>query len=103
MRNKKGIKIRIEKRKNPRLDFGIVVHHNPKRRMTRDSSEEGCFIKKDEWVKDMTLLPIGTAIDFSLDFINADDNIAVTGTVVHHGDRENGVGICFKRIDERVK
>ena len=96
--NKKGNEnANRKKRKNPRRDFGNVVHH--KRRVTRDISKQGGFIKKDEWAKDMTLLPIGSDIDFSLDFINTDDYIDVTGTVVHHGNNEDGMGILFKRID----
>jgi hypothetical protein len=30
--------MQLEKRKHPRLDFGIVVIHNHKRRMTKDIS-----------------------------------------------------------------
>lgn len=43
----------LEKRKNSRLDWGIVVLNDHNRRMTRDISEQGCFIRKDEQVKDM--------------------------------------------------
>ncbi len=39
------IEMHLEKRSNPRIDFGILVHHNHKRRMTMDISEQGCFIK----------------------------------------------------------
>ena len=93
----------LEKRKKPRLDWGILIHHNHKRRMTGDLSTEGCFIKKREWDKDMTLLPIGSKIDFSFKFLNEDYYIDVTGKVVHHGTNEDGMGIWFKRIDERSK
>jgi len=93
----------LEKRSNPRLDFGIVVHHNHNRRMTRDISEQGCFIRKDEQVKDMVLEPVGKEISFSLDIPTADDYIDITGTVMHHGTNDDGMGIWFKRIDERAK
>ena len=93
----------LEKRSNPRLDFGIVVHHNHNRRMTIDISEQGCFIRKDEQVKDMVLEPVGKEISFSLDIPTADDYIDITGTVMHHGTNDDGIGIWFKRIDERAK
>jgi len=60
-----------DKRKNPRLDFGIVVIQNHKRRMTKDISLNVTSIKKDEWDKDMQLAPIGSEIDLSFDFPNA--------------------------------
>ena len=91
----------LEKRSNQRIDFGILVHHNHKRRMTRDLSSEGCFIKKRSWDRDMELLPIGSEIDLSFEFINTDDYIDVVGQVVHHGEEEDGLGIWFKRINER--
>ena len=94
--------MQIEKRKKPRLDWGILIHHNHKRRMTGDISEQGCFIKKERWDKDMTLLPIGSEIEFSFDFLNI-NYIDVTGTVVHHGVNGNGMGIWFKRIEDRDK
>ena len=93
----------LEKRGNPRIDFGILVHHNHKRRMTMDISEQGCFIRKDEQVKDMVLEPVGKEISFSLDIPTADNYIDVTGIVVHHGKNGEGMGICFKKIDERAK
>ncbi len=68
-----------------------------------DISEQGCFIRKDEQDKDMVLEPVGKEISFSLDIPTADDYINVTGTVVHHGDNEDGMGILFKRIDNRSK
>ena len=92
-----------DKRSNQRIDWGILVHHNHKRMMTRDISEQGCFIKKCEWDKDMTLLPIGSEVEFSFDFLNTVNYIDVTGIVVHHGKNGEGMGICFKKIDERVK
>ena len=90
----------LEKRSNPGLDFGIVVHHNHNRRMTIDISEQGCFIRKDEQVKDMVLEPVGKEISFSLDI---PDYIDITGTVMHHGTNDDGMGIWFKRIDDRAK
>jgi len=95
--------MRIEKRSNPRIDFGILVHHNHKRRTTGDISEQGCFIKKERWDKDMTLLPIGSEIEFSFDFLNTENYIDVTGTVIHHGKNGEGMGIWFKKIDEKAK
>jgi hypothetical protein len=95
--------MQVEKRIKQRLDFGIVVHHNHTRRMTGDISEQGCFIKKERWDTDMTLLPIGSEIEFSFDFLNTDNCIDVTGIVVHHGKNGEGMGIWFKKIDERVK
>ena len=92
----------LEKRSNQRIDFGILVHHNHKRRMTIDLSPEGCFIKKRSWDRDMELLPIGSEIDLSLEFLNT-NYIDVTGTVVHHGDNDDGMGVWFKRIADRDK
>ena len=92
-----------DKRRNPRLDFGIPVIHNHKRRMSKDISFNGTFIKKNEWDKDMALLPIGSEIDFSFEFLNEDDYIDVTGTVLHHGDNDDGMGIWFKKIDDKNK
>ena len=91
----------LEKRSNPRLDFGILVHHNHNRRMTRDISEQGCFIIKDEQFKDMGLEPVGKELSFSLDIPTADNYIDITGTVMHHGTNEDGMGIAFKRIRVR--
>ena len=51
----------------------------------------------------MTLLPIGSEIDFSFEFFNEDDYIDVTGEVVHHGTNDDGMGIWFKRIEDRDK
>ena len=93
----------LEKRKKPRLDWSIVVHHNRKSMMTRDISEQGCFIRKERWNEDITLLPIGSEIEFSFDFLNTDSYIDVTGIVVHHGKNGEGMGIWFKKIDERAK
>jgi len=95
--------MRIEKQSNQRIDYGILVHHNHKRRMTGDLSPEGCFIKKREWDKDMELAPIGSEIDFSFEFLNEDDYIDVVGQVIHHCADEDGMGIWFKRIDDRDK
>ena len=95
--------MQIEKRSNPRLDWGILIHHNHHRRMTRDISERGCFIRKDERAKDMVLEPVGKEISFALDIPTADDYIYITGTIVHHGTNEDGMGIWFRRIDKRNK
>ncbi len=43
-----------------------------------------------DWDKDMALLPIGSEIDLSFEFLNEDDYIDVTGEVVHHGADEDG-------------
>ena len=93
----------VEKRRKPRLDIGITVIHDNKRRMTRDISLNGAFLKKDEWDKDMQLLPIGSEIDLSFDFPNTTKYIDVKGTVVHHGNNNDGMGIWFKKMDERNK
>ena len=66
-----------EKRKNLRLDFGVVIIHNHKQGMTKD-------------------------ISFSFDFPNTDNYIDVEGTVIHHGN-DDGMGIWFKKIDKRSK
>ena len=66
-----------EKRKNLRLDFGVVIIHNHKQGMTKD-------------------------ISFSFDFPNTDNYIDVKGTIIHHVN-DDGMGIWFKRIDDRAK
>ena len=93
----------IEKRKNPRIDFGISVIHDGRRGMTKDISDCGAFIIMDERPEHTPLLPVGSEVSFSIDFPNAKSNIDVEGTVVHHGESGDGMGIWFKRIDERSK
>lgn len=95
--------MRLEKRRSPRLDFGITVIHDGKRGMTRDISANGTFIIMDEQPENTSLSPIGADLSFSLDFPNARRHIDVEGTVVHHSKDEGGMGIWFKRIDERNK
>ncbi len=92
-----------DKRENPRLDFGIVVHYNHKHRMSKDISINGTFIKKEQWDKDMELAPIGSKINFSFDFPNTTRYIDVKAVVVHHGKNDDGMGIWFKKIEERNK
>ena len=91
-----------EKRKNPRLDFGVVIIHNHKRGMAKDISTNGAFISRGERYKQIPLLPIGEDISFSFDFPNTDNYIDVEGTVIHHGN-DDGMGVWFKKIDERSK
>jgi transposase len=100
---KKEVKILEDKRKNPRLDFGIFVIHNHIWRMAKNLSLDGTFIKKDDWDNDMQLEPIGSEIDFSFDFPNTARYIDVKGTVIHHGNKDEGMGIRFKKIDDRDK
>jgi uncharacterized protein YegL len=95
--------MRLEKRRSQRLDFGITILHNGKRRMTKDISSSGTFIKSDERSGKMSLFPIGSEIDLSLDIPTAKDFIDVKGVVVHHGSNGDGMGIWFKKIDERKK
>ena len=92
-----------DKRKNPRLDFGIVVHHNHKRRMTKDISINGTFIKKERRDIYWELAPIGSKINFSFYFPNTTRHIDVKGTVIHQGKDYDGMGIRFKKIEERNK
>ncbi len=92
-----------DKRKNPRLDFVIVVFHDGKRRRTKDISLNGTFIKKEQWDKDVELAPIGSEIDFSFEFPHRSRYIDVKGVVVHHGKNDDGMGIWFKKIEERNK
>jgi len=63
--------MRLEKRRSPRLDFGITVIHDGKRGMTRDISANGTFIIMDEQPENTSLSPIGADLSFSLDFPNA--------------------------------
>ena len=92
----------LEKRSNPRFDFGILVHHNHKRRMTINISEQGCFIRKDEQDNNMVLEPVGKEISFSLDIPTADDYIDVTGEIMHHGTNEDGMGIWFSDCQKHM-
>ena len=59
----------------------ILVHHNHKRRMSKDISINVTFIKKEQWDKDVELAPIGSKIDFSFDFPNRSRYIDVKGVV----------------------
>ena len=95
--------MRIEKRRNPRIDFIISVIHDGKREMTRDISDSGTFIIMDEHPEQTPLLPVGSDVSFSIDFPTARRSIDVEGTVVHHGENDDGMGIWFKRIDKRSK
>ena len=91
----------MEKRRNPRIDFGITVIRDGKREMTKDISANGTFIIMDEPPDQTPLLPVGSDVSFSFDFPTARRYIDVEGTVVHHGKNDDGMGIWFKRIDER--
>ena len=91
----------LDKRSNPRLDFGISVYCNGRRAMTKDISTSGVFIRKDEHNKQ--LAPIGSDINLSFDFPTTMDAIDAIGTIVHHGAHADGMGIWFKKIDERAK
>lgn len=95
--------MRIEKRRNPRINFGISVIHDGKRGMTRDISDSGTFIIMDENPEQTPLLPVGSDVSFSIDFPTAKGSIDVEGTVIHHGENDDGMGIWFKRIEERNK
>ena len=92
-----------EKRRNPRIGFAITVIHDGKRRVTKDISADGTFIIMDEHTNHTPLSPIGSDVSFSLDFPTAKRHIDVEGAVVHHGKNEDGMGIWFKKIDERNK
>jgi len=86
------------KRKDQRLDFGITVLHNGKRGITKDISCSGTFIRKNE---DVLPTKIGSDISFSLDFPEAKKHIDVKGVIIHHGKNDDGMGIWFKKMDER--
>jgi hypothetical protein len=89
-----------EKRNDPRMDFKIRVIHNGISGMTSDVSLNGTFIRRDE---DIPLLPIGSNISFSLCFPNIKKHIDVKGLIVHHGNSKNGMGVWFKKTEERSK
>lgn len=91
----------LEKRINPRLDFGILVYCNGRRGMTKDISANGTFVVKDEYPKQ--LAPLGSDVALSFDFPTTEDSIDTIGTVMHHGKDGEGMGIWFKRIDDRTK
>ena len=95
--------MKIEKRKNPRVDFGITVSLSGRRGVTKDISTDGAFIKKDVWDKDMKPSPIGAEVDLSFNFPTSEDCIDVKGIIAHHGRNDEGMGIWFKKIDERKK
>ena len=95
--------MRMEKRRNPRLDFGVMVYCNDRRVITSNLSSNGVFIGKDERNERLHLVPIGSEIHLSFDFPTARNYIDITGTVVHHGNNKNGMGICFNRIDDRTR
>ncbi len=86
-------------RKDPRLKFEIKVFYDGVHGKTKDISVNGTFIKSS---RQSQLQPIGSDISLSLDFPSVQYFIDVTGIVVHHG-REDGIGIWFKKIDERKK
>jgi len=86
------------KRKNQRLDFGIAVLHNGKKSITKDISVNGAFIKSND---QLVLTEIGSEISFSLDFTEAKKHIDINGVIVHHGKNDDGMGIWFKKMEER--
>jgi hypothetical protein len=51
----------------------------------------------------LELTLINSEIDFSFDFPNTTRYIDVKGAVIHHGENDDGMGIWFKKIDERNK
>jgi len=89
-----------DKRNDPRLNFEIKVIHNGNRGITKDVSLNGTFIKKNEYIP---LLPIGSDISFSFYFPSIKKHIDVKGLIVHHGNNKNGMGIWFKKTEERSK
>jgi len=86
-------------RRDLRLQCNIKVFYDEKNGETKNISANGTFIKKDTQSQ---LHPIGSDIALSLDFPNERDFIEVKGMVVHHGN-DDGMGIWFKKIDERKK
>lgn len=90
--------MRLEKRKLPRLEFGISILYDGKRGMTKDISRSGTFIRMNETNSRMPLPPIGSEIIFSLDFPTANNYIDLKGTVVHHS-KEKGMGIWFEKME----
>ena len=91
-----------DKRKDPRLDFGITILHDGNRGMTRNISTSGTFIRIDELNNRIPLASVGSDITFSLDFPITEDYIEVEGTIMHHGNND-GMGIQFKKIDGKDK
>jgi hypothetical protein len=90
----------VNKRKNPRLDYGIAVFQNGIQSITKDISCNGAFINMEE---QLLLTKIGTEISFSLDFPDAKKHIDIKGVIVHHGKNDDGMGIWFKKMEERSK
>jgi transposase len=98
---KEIVEILGDKRKNPRLSFEISVINNERRGITKDISLNGTFIKRN---KQLPLIPVGSQISFSFFFPNKRKHIDVKGVVIHHGsNNDDGMGVWFKRIDERSK
>ena len=89
-----------DKRNDPRMDLEISVIYNGNRGMTRDVSHNGTFIKRNEYIP---LLPIGSDIFLSFYFSSIKKHIDVKGLIVHHGNNKNGMGIWFKKTEERSK
>jgi hypothetical protein len=92
--------MREDKRKNPRLNIGITVFHDGGYGRTKDISTDGTFIKRN---KQSQLQPIGSDIFLSFDFPSRVRYIKANGVVVHHGHDDEGMGIWFKKINERNK
>ena len=86
-------------RKDPRLKLIIQVFYDGMQGKTKDISINGTFIKSG---RQSNLQPVGSDISLTLEFPGARNLTGVTGTVVHHG-REDGIGVWFKKIDERKK
>ncbi len=89
-----------DKRENTRLNLGITVFHDGDYGRTKDISIDGTFIKEN---KQSQLQPVGSEISLSFDFPSRVRYIKAKGVVVHHGKDDDGIGIWFKKIDERNK
>ncbi len=89
-----------EKRINPRLNIGVTVFCNGDYRRTRDLSNHGVFIKRNE---QSHLQPIGSEISMDFDFPSRVRLMPAKGIVRHHGINDDGMGISLINIKERHK
>ena len=84
-----------KKRKHQRVKIEIRVASKDhcSRGFTRNVSVGGCFIKKSD---DFNLLPIGSKVPLFLEIPGEYAYIEIDGVVKHHGEKEEGMGICFE-------
>jgi len=86
-----------DKRNSPRQAVGVMVTIPPgdKKIMTRDLSQEGCFLPG------VDLGPVGTEVSIRMD-IPGFGLLALQGKVVHKGRENEGTGMEFVSLSSEA-